>query len=712
MMTGRKRERKFWSRMLLSYLVITLLCFLLYIAFVLMGSWRLGVAGYELERSDSTSRAQRILTEKVNVSLEIFNRINWSTDFTRLYLDLVEGDRISTAGSNQPMNAIINAYVRNVYRGVDDVALFLDGADFALAASGLVELSQPFDHMSFPTTYVTVGSIADLVGIDSVKASFNTENLLFATSFRYQGGLERGVIVVSFSLDRLVSSLRTNLDEEAFELIFNNHNVLSVPSVNGVEALDWVSLSDQDLPTLALSIGFVPFSFLDSIRSHQLALWLGVGLAFYLFMTALSIFFTIRHSRPLKLISSLVPEDERKVGRDEVEAIVASLKDIVVGYDEYRSGIADVAPLLEGGIMHELVAGDRARLDERHLRSWLGFSRPYYFVIALNLESGERDDYEALSQALERLKASFTTDERSVSVYRRDRRNYFLTVNLDSEEGQEAIVESVFSFLSGSLGEDALLTFGVDMVRGDMSDFALACNAALSALDYMLVRGKGEVYYSEDGDGEENDYFIPSNYEVTLARTIREGEDCDALLDSLLKVNLMKHNLNAAAVRDLSNEIYYSLCKVCRMLSLDSPLHRADSESTVEDMFAFYKQSLEAMKREYLDRQKGADDAYSQLRAYVDANFTDPSLSLGLLAERFHLSTKTVTNHYYRHYGVTYLKYVTHLRVEKAKGLLVSTSDPIDAIAVAVGYSNTLSFRRNFKEETGLAPSEWRLANS
>ena len=113
--------------------------------------------------------------------------------------------------------------MRNVYRGVDDVALFLDGADFALAASGLVELAEPFDHMSFPTTYVTVGSIADLVEIDSVKASFNTENLLFATSFRYQGGLERGVIVVSFSLDRLVSSLRTNLDEEAFELIFNNH---------------------------------------------------------------------------------------------------------------------------------------------------------------------------------------------------------------------------------------------------------------------------------------------------------------------------------------------------------------------------------------------------------------------------------------------------------------------------------------------------------
>ena len=56
-MTGRKRERKFWSRMLLSYLVITLLCFLLYIAFVLMGSWRIGVAGYELERASSTSRA-------------------------------------------------------------------------------------------------------------------------------------------------------------------------------------------------------------------------------------------------------------------------------------------------------------------------------------------------------------------------------------------------------------------------------------------------------------------------------------------------------------------------------------------------------------------------------------------------------------------------------------------------------------------------------
>ena len=46
--------------------------------------------------------------------------------------------------------------------------------------------------------------------------------------------------------------------------------------------------------------------------------------------------------------------------------------------------------------------------------------------------------------------------------------------------------------------------------------------------------------------------------------------------------------------------------------------------------------------------------------------------------------------------------------IEKAKELLLTTDMSIDDISIAVGYYNTSSFRRKFKQETGVSPSQFR----
>ena len=58
--------------------------------------------------------------------------------------------------------------------------------------------------------------------------------------------------------------------------------------------------------------------------------------------------------------------------------------------------------------------------------------------------------------------------------------------------------------------------------------------------------------------------------------------------------------------------------------------------------------------------------------------------------------------------GENFLDYVWKLRLEKAKRLLQESDLSIDEISAAVGYVNTSSFRRKFKQETGLSPSQLR----
>lgn len=55
--------------------------------------------------------------------------------------------------------------------------------------------------------------------------------------------------------------------------------------------------------------------------------------------------------------------------------------------------------------------------------------------------------------------------------------------------------------------------------------------------------------------------------------------------------------------------------------------------------------------------------------------------------------------------------YLWNLRLEEAKRLLTETDTPIDEVSTKVGYLSSSSFRRKFKQETGLSPSQFRAVN-
>ena len=58
--------------------------------------------------------------------------------------------------------------------------------------------------------------------------------------------------------------------------------------------------------------------------------------------------------------------------------------------------------------------------------------------------------------------------------------------------------------------------------------------------------------------------------------------------------------------------------------------------------------------------------------------------------------------------GMTIGEYLTHLRIEKAKSLLMHTDIPNASIAARTGISSQQYFCRLFKKETGMSPQEYR----
>ena len=83
-------------------------------------------------------------------------------------------------------------------------------------------------------------------------------------------------------------------------------------------------------------------------------------------------------------------------------------------------------------------------------------------------------------------------------------------------------------------------------------------------------------------------------------------------------------------------------------------------------------------------------------------------VSLTVLAEAFHLNPQYISQLFKTEIGVGFLAYLTSIRMERAKQLLLTTSLPITDISVQSGYADYRVFTKVFKKAEGITPSQYR----
>ena len=83
-------------------------------------------------------------------------------------------------------------------------------------------------------------------------------------------------------------------------------------------------------------------------------------------------------------------------------------------------------------------------------------------------------------------------------------------------------------------------------------------------------------------------------------------------------------------------------------------------------------------------------------------------ISLSVLAEQFHLNPQYISQLFKSEIGVNFLTYLTNIRIEKAKKLLLSTSLSIAGVAEQSGYRDYRVFTKVFKKSEGVTPSQYR----
>ena len=107
------------------------------------------------------------------------------------------------------------------------------------------------------------------------------------------------------------------------------------------------------------------------------------------------------------------------------------------------------------------------------------------------------------------------------------------------------------------------------------------------------------------------------------------------------------------------------------------------------------------------ETEGGEERIINKIVRFVQNHLAE-EISLSVLAEEFHFSTQYVSQLFKNEIGVNFLTYLTNIRMEKAKKLLLSTDLPIAEVSEQSGYGDYRVFTKVFKKSEGVTPSQYR----
>ncbi|HSN70377.1 MAG TPA: helix-turn-helix domain-containing protein [Steroidobacteraceae bacterium] len=105
--------------------------------------------------------------------------------------------------------------------------------------------------------------------------------------------------------------------------------------------------------------------------------------------------------------------------------------------------------------------------------------------------------------------------------------------------------------------------------------------------------------------------------------------------------------------------------------------------------------------------RQSSDVVIADCQTWLANNYEVPS-PVAEMARRSGMAERSFTRRFRKATGLSPLEYVHTLRLEEAKQMLEAGSEPVEAIANAVGYQDPAFFGRLFKRKVGLTPAQYR----
>ncbi|MDQ0062306.1 response regulator [Paenibacillus harenae] len=399
-------------------------------------------------------------------------------------------------------------------------------------------------------------------------------------------------------------------------------------------------------------------------------------------------------------------------------------------YERLKHQLNESMPLLKERFLERLVASSMTEKQRRESSDYFGIAWGGDFAVELAIDVDELElklpptpsDDELFRFAIYNITKEVMEKYTGAEVFR-DRENRVLVLLSGSDpevlgEAAGMAAERIHAAITAYLPLQASIGIGHACKRED--NMAIAHRSALSALVYRFVIGTNEIIRITDMERREKPAMLSAVvWENELITKLKTGtpQDMDEWIGRLFST--FRNQFFALDVCYIYLQRFVlTLMHTLYEMGTDTDAVFGAAGNPIAEMGQLASlNDIESWMKELCGRSVTAirsmreDHSMLQIdkaKAYVRRHYMDPELSLKTVCRHVSMSASYFSTLFKTHMGKTFVEYVIHERMEKAKELLKLTNMRSYEIAYAVGYSDPQYFSSAFKKHTGDTPTEFR----
>lgn len=362
--------------------------------------------------------------------------------------------------------------------------------------------------------------------------------------------------------------------------------------------------------------------------------------------------------------------------------------------------------------------------ESEHIMDVLGIelTGKHYFVIAISWDEypGVTDALhhrQHIAELLEEIEIpDYGTHAYGIELPHFDQFALIVTMNEDTQIMVGHRMEQIVDALRIIVMESTHLIPSIGV--GTAYENAVLLNQsyieAASALEYRMANGKGSITYFDKLSHTPSDTFwIAKDSLLKLTQSLKQGNDTIAMqMIEAIFIKLKAERLSISLLRCICFDIMNTLLKTASELGLNELIRDIPGFTSFESLEELEKklQLLAAHICEQVERNTESEQIslMDNAIAFIDQQYTDYSLSLEGVAQKFSISSSYLSRAFKEKTGSNFSQYIWQRRMGEVIRQLLTTSDPLKDIIVRVGYLDTPNFIRKFKKETGYTPGQYR----
>ena len=392
----------------------------------------------------------------------------------------------------------------------------------------------------------------------------------------------------------------------------------------------------------------------------------------------------------------------------------------------YRKSLPAMREQLVMGILEGRIAGERARAMMETYEICL--DSPFYVVAALHMDVNPREEQPQPAQL-------FTLSLKDmVQDYLKNRTRFFSTAFLDQvivifmlDEREE--IDQVLYHLDQicKMGFHVLkssVTAAVGQICANTDALHTSYEEAVNAMEYRSILGSGQVLYINDIEPCSEENILVTEHEFqNLVHAVKLGnrDETNAAIAQIMD-SIRKEPISPGQYQLLFMELLSELMKIGRAYKLHPNQIFGEHAGSWQELYRMVTvDELEGWLQEVCtnlrhvlrhERRDSAARLTEQAKAYIEEHYKESDLSADSLCRCLNVSAAYFSTIFKREVGMSFVAYLTKIRLEHALELLRTTEDKTYIIASRVGYMEPNYFSYVFKKQYGISPSKYRAEMS